>query len=382
LDNSSLSPIQPGAFRRLVRDLRVEGGGRGEQAVAVGVGVLIGCLPLWGLHLAICVVIGRLFRLNRVKMYAAANISNPFFAPFLIAASVQIGSLLRRGSLYGVSWSEWRHVDPLSFGADYVMGSVVLGLLLGAGAALATWTLTRPASATHALLAAAADRYLVASITAWEFARNKLRGDPLYAAVVLGGHLPAEGRLLDVGCGQGLLLAALATAREWHERGRWPASWPTPPRLALEGFDLRARPVEVAKIALAGDAVVTRADARAGLDAGRGSVAAITVCDVLHLMARDEQDDLLRSAVAALTHGGVLVVREADAACGWRFNLVRVGNLITGLSRGRWQRFAFRTGREWLEALRGLGLDVDVLPAGTVFANVLLVGRMPRDRSR
>jgi hypothetical protein len=99
-------------------------------------------------------------------------------------------------------------------------------------------------------------------------------------------------------------------------------------------------------------------------------------------MARDEQDDLLRSAVAALTHGGVLVVREADAACGWRFNLVRVGNLITGLSRGRWQRFAFRTGREWLEALRGLGLDVDVLPAGTVFANVLLVGRMPRDRSR
>ena len=63
------------------------------------------------------------------------------------------------------------------------------------------------------LVRRASDRYLATSITAWEFARGKLRGDPLYR----DGRSPAGccapgGTLVDVGCGQGLMLALLAEA--------------------------------------------------------------------------------------------------------------------------------------------------------------------------
>ena len=71
-------------------------------------------------------------------------------------------------------------------------------------------------------------------------------------------------------------------------------------------------------------------------------------------------------------------MREADAAAGWRFRLVRLGNRITALCRGRWRPpFAFRTAAEWQAELSGLGFDVSVAPMGegTPFANVLLVAR-------
>jgi uncharacterized protein (DUF2062 family) len=67
--------------RRVFSDLRLEGAGKWRDAVAMGVGAFIGCLPFYGLHLLMVVVIGRLARLNRLKMYLAANISNPIFAP-------------------------------------------------------------------------------------------------------------------------------------------------------------------------------------------------------------------------------------------------------------------------------------------------------------
>ena len=62
-----------------------------DVGVAVGLGTFIGCLPIFGLHLPVCVALSRRFRLNGALVYGAANISNPFFAPFLIAAEVALG---------------------------------------------------------------------------------------------------------------------------------------------------------------------------------------------------------------------------------------------------------------------------------------------------
>jgi uncharacterized protein (DUF2062 family) len=365
-------PIHLSRFQRLIHVLRTEGGSRGRQAAAVGVGVFVGCLPLWGLHLAICFALGRLLGLNRVKMYVAANISNPMMAPLLVVASAQLGRLARRGDVYRAGWQELRSIDPAAFGIDLVLGSVLLGALLGGTAALLTWLLTRPATDVRALLAAAADRYLPVSITAWEFARSKLRSDPVYADVVLGGHLPPAGRLLDVGCGGGLLLAALATARTWHAHRAWPAGWPPPPDLELHGIELRQRPVEIARMALGTDASVVRADV---MEAEIGSFDAIAIVDVLHLLPRSDQDALLMRLGRALRPGGVLLLREADAAAGWRFQLVRAVNFVRGLAQGRWRRFGFRTVPEWEQTLRGFGLRV-ARPSNSstaAFANVLLV---------
>ena len=99
---------------------------------------------------------------------------------------------------------------------------------------------------------------------------------------------------------------------------------------------------------------------------------------MLHLVDRTSQGPLVARIAAAMRPGAILLVREADAAAGWRFRLVRLGNRITALCRGRWRpRFAFRTAAEWQAELSGHGFDVSVAPMGegTPFANVLLVAR-------
>jgi uncharacterized protein (DUF2062 family) len=79
-------------LRRRFQGLRTEGAGAQRETAAVALGVFIWCLPLYGLHLMICWLIGYFLGLNRLKMYFAANISNPFVAPWLVVVEVQAGA--------------------------------------------------------------------------------------------------------------------------------------------------------------------------------------------------------------------------------------------------------------------------------------------------
>ena len=136
-------PTMTGQMRRFVHDLRTEGSGPGRDATAVGLGVFIGSLPFYGFHLAICLAAGTLLRLNRVKLYLAANISNPFMAPFLILSELQAGSLVRRGELRPLTIEAVKQINPWSLGADILIGSVIVGAVLGLAIGSATWLLTR-----------------------------------------------------------------------------------------------------------------------------------------------------------------------------------------------------------------------------------------------
>ncbi len=95
--------VVAGQMRRLMRDLRIEASGPGREAAAVGLGVFIGALPVYGLHLLLCLAAGWLLRLNRLKLYVAANISNPLMAPLLILSEIQAGALARRGELQALT---------------------------------------------------------------------------------------------------------------------------------------------------------------------------------------------------------------------------------------------------------------------------------------
>src|SRR6185295_18392293 len=176
--------------RRLFYDLRTEGAGAGREAAAVGVGVFIGCLPFFGFHLLLCWVSGWLLRLNRLKMYLAANISNPLFATTLVFVELQLGAWLRRGAFHELTLETARTTELSVFGLDMLMGSLLVGSSLGLILSATTYATLR-GSTTDAefldLVREASDRYTLTSITAWEFARGKLRRDPLYRAAVCGG---------------------------------------------------------------------------------------------------------------------------------------------------------------------------------------------------
>jgi uncharacterized protein (DUF2062 family) len=371
----------PTRLQRVIHTLRTEGGSRAQEASAIGLGLAVGFSPLVGLHLGMCIALGWLFGLNRLKLYLAANLVNPLVLPAVLLAEVQLGAWLRRGETYALSLDAFSSMDPWSFGLDLFVGGTLLSLVGGLAGGLVTYAALarRHRDPGFSRLSAdAADRYLGTSLTAWEFARAKLRGDPVYRAVLASGWLPSRGVLLDVGCGPGLLLALVAEAVAAGREGRWPPDGlpAAPTDLRLHGIELRPRAADLARHALGDDGDIQTADALdAALPAGMDVVA---IFDVLHMMPRTAQRPLIARLAAAMPPGAILLVREADAAAGWRFRMVRFGNSITALVRGHVrQRFAFRTAAEWRAELTDLGFDVSLAPMseGTPFANVLLVAK-------
>jgi uncharacterized protein (DUF2062 family)/SAM-dependent methyltransferase len=374
-------PRSPGRLQRAIYQLRTEGSGsRAREAWTIGLGLFIGCSPLIGFHLGIALLVGWLFGLNRVKLYLAANLMNPVILPGIFFAEVQAGALLRQGHFYPITLDTFYTLEFWHFGLDLLIGSLIVGTAIGAFGGLMTFmavgrSLRDPAFTE--LVKESSDRYLASGVTAWEFARGKLRNDPAYRQVVTGGLLPTRGQLLDVGCGQGLLLALIAAARRAGRAGTWPAEWAAAPtELELTGVELRPRIARIAADALGADAAIHQADARS-LQPATADI--ITLFDLLHLMSAGEQERLLSTLTTALTPGGALLIREADAAGGWRFHMVRFGNRLTAMFTRRWgTRFHFRTAADWHALLERLGLQVqEVRPAGdgTPFANVLLVAR-------
>jgi SAM-dependent methyltransferase len=365
-------------LRRMFYELRTEWGGPRRDPAAFGVGTFIGCSPLYGFHLLLVWVVGRLLRLNRLKMYLAANISNPIVSPLLILSELQAGAWVRRQDFHDLSLSAIRHTNAWVYAGDLVLGSLVVGSILGVLVAAATYASTELAGRDDpfaVLWARASDPYLPLGITAWEFARGKLRHDPLYRATVAGG-LVTDGRtLVDVGCGQGLTLGVLLHAPQLWSEGGWPAGARKPPQFdRLVGIEIRPRVARIAQTALGPAVEVLSGDAREAMPAGADS---ILFFDVLHLIPPADQERLIAEASRSLSPGGTILIREADPSGGWRFNAVRFGNRLKSIGAGRWrQRFHFRTVDAWAALLARNGMDVGVHPMneGTPFANVLVRG--------
>lgn len=215
------------------------------------------------------------------------------------------------------------------------------------------------------LVERAAERYRAAGRFSWHFARGKLRADPLFRRV--GEYIvPLKGgRVLDLGCGRGLLFSWLAASYEG----------PIETRLELRGVELHRGHAEIAQRALAGIATIECADIR---HAQLPNAAVIVIGDVLLYLSAAEQERALDKVVRALTPGGVLLLREADAGGGFRFHVTEWAERFVGASNGRpFQKLQYRPVEEWRAVLARLQLDVTVEPMsqGTPFANVLYVAR-------
>jgi len=89
-------------------------------ALAMGLGIFIGCSPLYGLHTVMAIVLALLFRLNAVLLVIGTHISIAPLAPLIVAGSILIGAKTRLTLLPSVSHF-W----------DWPLGSVILGGGLG-----------------------------------------------------------------------------------------------------------------------------------------------------------------------------------------------------------------------------------------------------------
>jgi SAM-dependent methyltransferase len=226
------------------------------------------------------------------------------------------------------------------------------------------------------LIETAAWPYRRAGRFAWHFARGKLKADPVFIALFERNLLPERARLLDLGCGQGLLASLLLAARTLHEAGLWPPDWAPPPRLdGVRGIELMPADVARARRALAERAEIIEGDIRR---TDFGIADAVVVLDVLHYLAYPDQETVLRRIRNALTPRGVLLLRVGDAEAGLPFLAsLWVDRVATFLRGHRLPALYCRPLRAWRSLLEDLGFSVEALPMskGTPFANVLLAAR-------
>jgi SAM-dependent methyltransferase len=236
-------------------------------------------------------------------------------------------------------------------------------------------------AATVALVNEASEPYLSANRYAYYRARGKLRGDPAFTAILAQGWLSGSERILDLGCGEGLLAAWLLAARTRHavQEGHsesWPQTWPAAPQpTSIRGIELNEHAVRRARNALG-----EQADFRVGdiTEAEFGLTDAIVILDVLHYIDYRSQLRVLERAHASLAAGGVLLLRVSDAEAGIRFSIGKYLDQTLLLTREhRSPRLYCRSVREWRHVLATGGFKTDFLPmsSGTPFANFMLIAR-------
>src|ERR1700761_6316296 len=103
----------------------------------------------------------------------------------------------------------------------------------------------------RSLINKASAPYRQAGRFAYRFARGKLSADPVFTALLERGLLRGHDRILDLGCGQGLLSNWLRSAHDDYRIGSWPIGWPPPPTpKSIRGIELMLRDVERARDAL------------------------------------------------------------------------------------------------------------------------------------
>ena len=349
----------------LWRRLRGTPGSPWRAALAVAVGLFIGCQPLYGLHFVLVMAACIPLRLDAVLSYLAANISNPLVAPFLIFCEVEVGAYLLTGRFVAFDVAQARATGAAGFAQQLFLGSLVVGAVLGLIGGGVAWLVAarRPLRAASEArgdaLAEAMERtrarYAAAPIGDRYYVAGKFAFDPVFRLIsALDGNF---GRVLDLGCGRGQLGLLLL------ELGR---------ATALSGVDSDARKIEIARQA-GGDA-----DFRVGDVAGDQLARADTILliDVLHYLPLAEQDDVLRAAARALNQRGRLLVRELNAKPSARSAVTRFFEWCarhTGLNRGRATHY--RPAADLTRVLEDAGLSCEIQGASarTPFANVLIV---------
>ena len=196
----------------------------------------------------------------------------------------------------------------------------------------------------------------------FHFARGKLKHDPVVIDLLTRQTLArADGaplRLVDLGCGQGLLLAALdAYSAE--------AACATAPVVQALGIDAMPANVRWGQAMLAArrqpqfPATILQGDIR-HCDIPPCNL--VLLIDVLHYLNPTEQEQVVARIHAALEPGGHLILRVGDTAHAHQSRISRGADRLVVWLRGQgWRPVWQRPLSGWQSLLQAHGFSVQIL---------------------
>lgn len=116
-------------LRELWHRAKTERASPREIALAIGLGVFVGCTPAMGVHGWVAVGLATVFRLNRLFAFIGSRVSNIFVLPWIVLAELQLAHRLRTGEFLQLTAAEALKQGPALL-VDWCIGTVPVGLAL------------------------------------------------------------------------------------------------------------------------------------------------------------------------------------------------------------------------------------------------------------
>jgi uncharacterized protein (DUF2062 family) len=127
------------SFKRFIKEDVLESDGTNRnKAFSIALGVFIGLSPFWGFQTLLVISLAVLFKLNKVLAFVASNVSLPPFIPFIIAASLFLGSPFVSGN--SDIFSQELNFDLVKNNLlQYIIGSMILASTASVISGIATF---------------------------------------------------------------------------------------------------------------------------------------------------------------------------------------------------------------------------------------------------
>ena len=217
-----------------------------------------------------------------------------------------------------------------------------------------------PGGTTTAALERAVHRYRSASVAA----RTLVHGRAFLSDLaVVDRYVPQHGFIVDLGCGHGLFANLLAEAAAGRR---------------VLGIDMDERKIAVARGTVQGRESL-RFEVGDIVRDGTPTCDAVTVVDVLYLLAPSAQEAVLRNAAAALAENAPLIVKAQERRVSARYLFGYTQEVIAtaiGLTRGATTGLHFLSRQEALAMFERAGFLVDVIEMpGRPYTDVVYLAR-------
>ena len=120
-----------GVWATLKEEFTKNTGSPVRTASAVGFGIFMGIVPIWGFQMLIAAALAKLMRLNVVITLVSSNISIPPMIPLVVFLSYWTGGIFLNDSIT-LDWNSELTVDSIYLNLrQYLVGSVVFAVVAG-----------------------------------------------------------------------------------------------------------------------------------------------------------------------------------------------------------------------------------------------------------